>query len=155
MRYRRIIAILLILFIGVAVCLAGQQDDGTGAIRHGKHLSRATVQAVVVRAGRGTRHDLAGHRRGGARLSVGIDGMSTGSMIASGALPIRSIDMLPSHWGAATSPSRQPPAILLRSGAGTTPAAVAVAIGGHPPGWSDIDFSGSLVSPTFVPRAGS
>jgi hypothetical protein len=101
MRYRRIIATLLVLLIGVAVCLTDREGDGTGPIHHGKHLSRVIVQAVVVRAERGCRHDLAGHRRGSVRAwSAGAAEVPTASVATSGSLPIRSIDTLPSHWGA-------------------------------------------------------
>ena len=101
MHYRRTIALLLTLLIGVAVCAPQRADDGTGAIRYGKHVSRGTVQALVVRAERNTRHHQAGHRRGSLRVwSAGSHEGPTHSMAAWASFPIRSVDTLPSYWGA-------------------------------------------------------
>jgi hypothetical protein len=103
MHYRRSAAILLSLLIALAVCLPERPDGAPGTLRHGNHLSRGTVQAVVVRPERASRHSSAGQRqrRGNAR-SWSPESLAGSAHASIGSTPtsIRSVDTLPSHWGA-------------------------------------------------------
>ena len=101
MHYRRAVALLLIALLGLALCGPGRPDDGSGAVRHGRHVGRPAAEGLTVRAERGTRHGAAGHRRAGAKVwSAGSHEARLLTPAPSGLTQVRSVDTLPSHWGA-------------------------------------------------------
>ena len=98
---RRAIALLLIALLGLALYHPDRPDDGQGAVRHGRHVGRPDAEGLVVRAERGTRHDSARHRRAGLRVwCAGAHATPLLSLTPSPLSPVRSVDTLPSHWGA-------------------------------------------------------
>jgi len=85
--------------VALAACLPALPDDTLGALRHGKHVSRAVDPVPAVRTTRGMRSDPLTHRRGGSPAwGTGAASVSPASL----PVPrhaVRWVHTLSAHWG--------------------------------------------------------
>ena len=48
MHYRRAVALLIIALMGLALCGPDRPDDGSGAVRHGRHVGRPPAEGLTI-----------------------------------------------------------------------------------------------------------
>jgi len=97
---RRLVGYALLTVIALAACSSALADEGLGAFRHGKHVSRAVDPALAVRTTRGGHADASLHRRGAGKAwaAGSARGIAPGRAALAG-LVHRPVDTLPGHWG--------------------------------------------------------
>ena len=99
--YRRIIALVLTLLVGVAACAPLGAEGGTGALRQGKSIGRGVEQALAVRSVRASRHDYFSKRSSGHKMWLrGTRHAQYTGRAARRVVSVRAVDTLPAHWGA-------------------------------------------------------
>jgi hypothetical protein len=99
--YRRLLALLLTLLIGVAATAPARADGEMGALRHGKHVTRSVEQALIVRSVRSDRHEHSGQRSSGQKSWLsGSRSAIRPTHAARRDASVRAVDTLPNHWGA-------------------------------------------------------
>ena len=98
---RRLAASVLLAVMALGACAPAPTDEGVGAFRHGKHLSRPAYPALIVRTTRRVHADSSPHRRGGAwAWTAGTDPVVAPTRLLIARLAVRSVDTLPGHWAA-------------------------------------------------------